>query len=120
MGSRGRKAGTELFLNYSYDNSYEWADEPEPEADFHHHPRDFSFHRPGTGGADAAVSLTAAAMTANVVAALPPAAEPKSPPSVEPTPANARGGQPTADDAASDHLPSTTETVFNSPSTTTT
>ena len=75
VGSRSRKAGTELFLNYSYDNSYEWADGPEPEADFHHHPRDFSFHRPGTGGADVAVSLTAAAVTANVAAAMPPAAE---------------------------------------------
>ena len=61
VGSRSRKAGTELFLNYSYDRSYEWADEPEPEADFHHHPLDFSFRRPGTGGPDVAVSLTAAA-----------------------------------------------------------
>ena len=45
VGSRGRNAGTELFLNYSYDNSYEWAEGPEPEADFHHHPLDFSYGR---------------------------------------------------------------------------
>ena len=64
MGSRGRKAGTELFLNYSYDHSYEWADEPEPEADFHHHPLDFSFCRPGTGGADVSVTATAHLATA--------------------------------------------------------
>ena len=64
MGSRGQKAGTELFLNYSYDHSYEWADEPEPEADFHHHPLDFSFCRPGTGGADVSVTATARLATA--------------------------------------------------------
>ena len=78
VGSRGRKAGTELFLNYSYDNSYEWADEPEPEADFHHHPLDFSFCRPGTGGADVAVNLTAAGATTAVSPTSPNVFPPRS------------------------------------------